>query len=111
MSCPLYKDYTRMCVSEFEDVVRITNFSICASEKYQDCAFYRILHKIEPMCTYAEKCPIYFSLADGGFDALTTMTKNYCFSENYIDCERYKIRKTGKKPPMELYPDGSTFKF
>ena len=112
MGCPLFEDvnrgyFTRRCITRFEDVIQISNFDICVSDGYRDCPFYRIINKIEPICEFAEKCPMYFHIAESDFKELLTMTKEYCFSENYENCERYKLRKAGKDVPKELYPNGS----
>jgi hypothetical protein len=34
----------------------------------------------------------------------------YCFSNNYMNCIRYKYITEGKKPPSSLRPDGSKIK-
>lgn len=107
MNCPLYKDYTRFCVEKFHKVVYLTNFEFCDSERYQDCPFYKILERIEPLCPYIEDCPMYFHIRDESFNQLMRMTKTYCCSENYSFCARYKLRESGEKVPRELYPDGT----
>jgi hypothetical protein len=35
------------------------------------------------------------------------VSKTYCFSENKVNCERYKVMKTGKITPDDLGADGS----
>ncbi len=107
MSCPLYNDYTRECIQHFKEVVKIINFDFCESDKNLQCPFYRIINKIEPICEYAKRCPVYFHTAEKNFDSLVDMTEKYCFSDNYTNCARFKQRKNGKHPPKGLYPDGN----
>lgn len=97
MVCPLYNDYTRECIEHFRNVIKIVNFDFCQSDKYKTCPFYRIINKIEPICEYAKRCPVYFHVNDGDFESLVKMANKYCFSDNCNKCARFKIRKKGKK--------------
>ena len=111
MTCPLFVDFSRECISEFKDIIHIGNYAICESDKYkEDCPFYKSINKIEPICEFSDKCPMYFHVVTNDFKELISMTKKYCFSENYSNCARYKIRKSGENPPKELYPDGKLIK-
>lgn len=107
MGCPMYKDFTRECITRFGGIIHFSSFDICEADGYRDCPFYRVINKIEPICEYAEKCSIYFFVGTFDFGELIAEAKKYCFSKNYENCERYKLRKAGKEPPKELYPDGS----
>ena len=107
MACPHFEDYTRMCAEEFDRVINIANFDFCESSDFEQCPFYRLLHKIEPLCPYAEKCPMYFHQTKYNFDGLIEMTNNFCLSSNYQTCARYQLRQSQKEVPVDLYPDGS----
>ena len=56
MNCPMYKDFTRECAEKFEEVIHISNFDICDSDRYKECPFFRILNEPEKLCEYADKC-------------------------------------------------------
>ena len=108
MSCPMYKDFTRECITEFKDVITIANYAICESDKYEeDCPFYKFIKKVEPRCDFVDKCPMYFHVAQGNFQGLINMTKKYCYSEKYTNCARYELKKAGKDVSKGLYPDGN----
>ena len=106
MSCPLFQDFTRGCVGVFYDSLRISNFEFCTSEKWEECPFYKLIKKVETICEFSDKCPIYFHIAKKDINGFIKMTKEYCFSNDFTKCARYKFRKVGKMPPKELYPDG-----
>jgi hypothetical protein len=109
MSCPLYKDFTRGCVTEFSDLVNAADFNYCDSgEGYKTCPFYRIINKEVTVCEYSTFCRKNQSYAALGMEKITEIAVKYCFSENKVNCEIYKLRKEGKEVPNNLLADGKT---
>lgn len=63
-------------------------------------------------CKFMEGCPMY--------DLITTSVRiiqlqpyldSYCLArDNFTNCARYRIIKTGKEPPSDLLPDGEKMK-
>lgn len=107
MICPMFVDYTRECVEELNEIIEIGDFDICQSNEYEeDCPFYKSIYKKEYYCEFVEKCPIYIHVAKKDFRWLIELTKEFCFSEKHKECQRYILRKSGKMPDINLYPDG-----
>lgn len=106
MSCPMYTDYTRGCITEIETTPE-ASYDFCDSDRYIECPFYRTINNIGVKCEYIKKCPIYAHFQLGKFGEFLKMTKQYCLSENCVKCERYKLKSTGKEVPKDLFPDGS----
>jgi hypothetical protein len=50
---------------------------------------------------------MYKHFAIGDFEEFVAITKNYCLSENKVNCKRYQAKKSGKTPPPNLLPDGN----
>ncbi len=58
---------------------------------------------MEP-CKYSVNCPIYQYFKTS---AAKNMYRNkYCHG-NFNECQRYKLRQQGQKPPERLLPDGN----
>ena len=110
MSCPMYKDFTRECAEKFEEVINISNFDVCESDRYKECPFYRILNEPEKLCKYVHKCVQGEFIRKESFERIMWVSNTYCLSENKVNCERYKIMKTGKTVPEGLRADGSKIK-
>jgi len=106
MSCPMYKDFTRECIEKFEEIINISNLDVCESDRYKECPFYRILNEPEKHCKYIYKCLEGAAIWKLSFERITQVSKTYCFSENRVNCERYKVMKTGKAIPEGLCADG-----
>jgi len=49
MACPLYVDFTRMCIEKFPSFVKFKSFQTCESEQYVDCPLYQV-------CTSSYNC-------------------------------------------------------
>jgi hypothetical protein len=107
MSCPMYKDFTRECVEKFKEIINISNFEFCDLDKYKECPFYRALNEPEKLCEYVDRCHHDETIWKLSFERITWASKTYCFSENKVNCERYKAMKTGKAIPEGLRVDGS----
>jgi len=107
MSCPMYKDFTRECAEKFKEVINISNFNVCNSDRYKECPFYRIFNEPEKLCEYVHKCVGGEFIWKESFERIMWVSNNYCLSENKINCERYKLMKTGKTVPENLLADGS----
>ncbi len=118
MSCPLYVDFTRMCVKKFPAFVRFSTFQICESEQYIDCPMYQICIR-NYLCEYISKCSDQYNekmpkLIQAIFKdkksyetMLHEIWMKYCFSvENSKKCARYHIHANGETPPLTLMPDG-----
>ena len=117
MSCPYYKDYTRMCIQYFPQVVYRADFPVCESEKYHTCiAYITISNKFR--CKYLQRCSEKAStdmplLAKYIFSDKTSLKifeeilVKYCTSEpHHVNCAGYKLFEQGKEPPPGLLPDG-----
>lgn len=107
MGCPMYVDYTRECLQRIGYIPRDT-FSYCQTEKFRDCPFYKTINKIGHHCEYIEKCPAYQYFNTGDFEKFVYITEKYCLSGNNVNCERFKLRRSGNEVPASLLPDGST---
>ncbi len=107
MSCPMYKDFTRECIEKFEEIITISNLDVCDSDRYKECPFYRLLNEPEKLCEYADKCLHGKTIWKSPFERIMWVSKTYCFSENKVNCERYKVMKAGKAIPEGLGADGS----
>ena len=107
MSCPMYKDFTRECIEKFEEIITISNIDVCESDRYKECPFYRFLNEPEKCCEYVDKCLHGKTIWTSSFERIMWVSKTYCFSENKVNCERYKVMKIGKATPEGLRVDGS----
>ena len=107
MICPMYKDFTRECVEKFEEIIYISNLDLCDSDRYKECPFYRHINEPEKRCEYADKCMNDISIRETPFEQIMECANTYCFTENKVNCERYKVMKTGKVTPEGLRVDGS----
>ncbi|MCJ7571132.1 MAG: hypothetical protein MUO82_04570 [Candidatus Thermoplasmatota archaeon] len=118
MVCPLFVDFTRMCLKKFPVLVKFTTLQTCDSDQYADCPVYLLCNsnfncKYLPSCSkqYHEKSP---ELVQDIFDkkdaseALKNIWTNYCLSpENSKTCAKYQLYSKREIPPLELQPDGS----
>lgn len=102
----MYEDYSRGCITKIS-VVPEASYNFCDSDKYGDCPFYRIINNIGTLCENINKCPAYAYFQVGEFEEFLKLTKQYCLSENKVNCERYKIKNAGKEVPKDLHPNGS----
>ncbi len=110
MSCPLYEDYTRMCVEDFKELVEVVSFDFCDTDGYEECPFYKIIKgKVIP-CEFVEKCRERQELKPFDFETIKRVSNDFCLSENKVNCEVYKLYKSGKDVPNGLGPDGSMLK-
>ena len=107
MSCPMYKDFTRECAEKFNEIVNISNFDICDSDSYKKCPFYRNIYEPEKRCEYDEICMNDMTVRTIPFKELIKKADTYCFTENRVNCERYKLMKSGKTIPDGLLADGN----
>jgi len=117
MVCPLYIDFTRMCIQKFPDVVRFATLNFCDSEQYVDCPIY-VACTSDFICEFAlncireraEKMPEFFKVLFKGGKVSTLIKEsqiNYCLSpEMSKTCARYQLLSKGEIPPINLIPDG-----
>jgi len=103
----MYKDFTRECAEKFEEVINISNFDVCDSDRYKECPFYRILNEPEKLCKYVDKCVHGKIIWKSSFERIIWVSNTYCLSENKVNCERYKLMETGKTVPENLRADES----
>lgn len=116
MSCPLYSDFTRDCIDQFDHMISYTAFDLCESEDYEQCLVYIALNsKIN--CKFLNDC---LSLYDRKFpdflhkmfdnkyvhDFIYDMMNKYCLTDNCENCAKYKKYNNGEMPPVNLRPDG-----
>ena len=106
MSCPMYKDFTRECIETFEVIIHLSNINFCESDRHKECPFYRYINETEKRCEYAERCLHGKTVLETPFERMVSVSKTYCFCENKVNCERYKVMKSGKVTPEGLGVDG-----
>lgn len=106
MNCPMFVDYTRECLDKIGFLPQNT-LGYCQTDKHQECPFYKTLNNIGFHCECVKKCDAYKYFGISDFEKFVEMTKRYCLSKNNINCERFKLRKTGEAVPEDLLPDGS----
>jgi len=99
--------YTRECVEKFEEIIYISNLEFCESDRYKECPFYRNINEPEKRCEYDDICMNDISIRETPFEQIMECAKTYCFSENKVNSERYKVMKAGKTVPEGLLADGS----
>jgi len=57
---------------------------------------------------FIDNCKAEVKLPNIDIEKVKKFGNAYCLSEkNHVNCERYKLYKTGKDVPEELAPDGS----
>ena len=96
MSCPFYKDFTRECTDEFPDIVTSTDYTMCNSNKYIDCPFYKPIIEKEN-CKFYDKCKVEFKADNIDFNKVKQCANDYCATKtNRINCARYKLYDIGK---------------
>jgi hypothetical protein len=117
MSCPFYEDYTRGCAEKFKGIIYFITYDVCTKEdEYKNCILYNVIVENKPMCPVLEKCTEHFQklsmkiimklmINDKILEELNL--DEYCFSNNYINCARYTIIKSGKKVSDSLRPNGT----
>jgi hypothetical protein len=117
MACPLYVDFTRMCLDKIPAIVKFTSFQNCTSEQYVDCPVYQIC-KADFHCKYINNCTKQYSEKIPKFlltlyanEAAAKVAKDiwtkYCLSpEISKTCAKYQLLSKGEIPPLNLMPDG-----
>jgi len=60
MVCPLYIDFTRMCLEKFPALVKFTTLQTCESEQYVDCPIYQVCTS-SINCEYLQNCSKQYS--------------------------------------------------
>lgn len=109
MECPMHVGHTRACQDKI-GFVPINTLQYCVTERYKECPFFKTLNNIGYHCAYLANCPAYKHFQIGDFEIFVEITTKYCLSENNINCERFKLKKTGKEVPEHLLPDGGKIK-
>jgi hypothetical protein len=117
MVCPLYVDFTRMCLEKFPTLVQFTTLQRCESEQYVDCPIYQVKDS-DFFCEYfficanqyIEKMPkvlITLYMNKGASKIASNIWTEYCLSpEKSKICAKYQLRSKGEIPPLTLMPDG-----
>jgi hypothetical protein len=118
MSCPLYQDFTRTCITKFPDFLEFPTFDLCESDDYKECLAYLIFTSTF-MCKYLTDCGTVYKkkiptiikkmLSEKETrEIFYKFSAQYCVSrENHVNCAKYKLLSEGKIPPLNLFPDGS----
>lgn len=109
MTCPHYKDNTRECVVKIKVMPRNT-YSYCTSEKFSECPFYRHFTEGGPECVNVQQCRLFAKFMMSDFGEFVKMANDYCFSGNYVNCTRIKLKNVGETVPDEMFPDGSIYR-
>ncbi len=58
-------------------------------------------------CPYIESCPMFRLFK---FETTKMIYRQKYCEEEYMECVRYQMRKSGTKPPPNLLPDGRELK-
>jgi hypothetical protein len=107
-----------MCIKNFPDFLVFPTFDLCESDDYKECLGYLVVNS-SFNCQYMLTCGNDYkknlsNIATKLFgeketrDIYYKYTAQYCVSkENHIKCAKYKLLSEGKKPPINLFPDGS----
>ena len=106
MTCPLYNDFTRECLDYFDGLLYNT-YEYCESSDYNKCPFYKAIKKEGPVCDNIFNCPFCKLLSNADFNKYKNILDDYCLTEKYKECERWKKKNVGKKVPDNLFPDGT----
>ena len=107
MQCPMWVNNTRKCETKIGSP-SVDTLMFCTTNRYAECPLYRILNHIGFHCEYLDKCQAceYFRICD--FDIFTKAAKKFCLSKKNRDkCARYKLRKQGIIPQLNMHPNGS----
>ena len=104
----MYINSYRTCKKQlpFEAPNWVNTFKYCIADEYNKCPFFIAIHKTGNFCEYFLNCPECKECkvhACKGFDEII---HKYCFCKNNVNCSRYKLKKTGKKPADNLLPNG-----
>jgi hypothetical protein len=117
IKCPLFIDFTRMCLVKFPTLVKFSIIQTCASEHYVDCPIYQV-HDSDFYCKhfydcanqYIENIPKILQdifINKNMFEVLKNIWTNYCLSpENSKTCAKYQLYSKGEIPSITLMPDG-----
>jgi hypothetical protein len=118
VSCPLYQDFTRTCISKFPDFLEFPTLDLCESDEYNGCIAHLIFTSTF-MCRYLTDCgnaykkkvPKLITKMLGEKETrelFYRFSAQYCISqENHRNCAKYKLLAEGRVPPINLFPDGS----
>jgi len=68
---------------------------------------YRNINETEKRCEYNDICMNDVSIRETPFEQIMEKADNYYFTENRVNCERYKLMKSGKNLPEGLLADGN----
>jgi hypothetical protein len=118
MGCPLYVDFTRMCLEKFPTLVKFSTLQTCESEQYANCPIHQV-YNCNFYCEYfydcanqyIEKMPKVLMTVYTNKDAAEVakdIWTMYCLSPEHSKiCAKYQLRSKGEIPPLNLMPDGS----
>ncbi len=106
MTCPMYKDYTRECVSSYKSAIQVFSFDICDSNDYNECPLYNIITNKVDYCEYTHDCDVEMNFGSWNFEHIKHIANNFCFYGKKKNCAIYKLRKADKEIPKGLQPDG-----
>ena len=108
MSCPMYEDYTRMCIENFKEISKVTSFDVCQSDNYKECPAYQIEFKKMSECEFLEECKKHVNIDGIDFETVKEFGNKYCLSkENKKNCARYKLLKNKEEVPDKLLANGA----
>jgi len=121
MSCPFYEDFTRNCAEKFKAIIHFVTFDACqADDEYKNCVIYAAIIENKPICPVMEECTKDMRKLSMKIVLKLMKKKNilkildldeFCFSNNFKKCMRYKTIQNGEKVPTNLRPDGSQSDF
>ncbi|MFH1063357.1 MAG: hypothetical protein V1747_10825 [Candidatus Omnitrophota bacterium] len=107
--CPMYVDYVRECAEVFGNVSREINTTVrfCVSANHVNCPFFKFSDNPKQYCPGFISCDMckYFKNTD--FENFIKITNDWCLSNKFANCARFRLRKTKTTPPENLMPDGS----
>ena len=106
MTCPMYKDYTRECVENYNRVLQVSSFDICETDKYNECPMYNIIMRKVECCEYTPECDKEMNFGIWDFEHLKYIATNFCFRGKKGNCAIFQLRNAGIEVPKGLQPDG-----
>jgi hypothetical protein len=108
MYCPFFIDYVRECsfqigtiCNEFDTIVKF-----CTSRKNSNCPFFKYLNNQEKYCEYFKECPLCEHFKTKAIEEFISLADAWCFN-NFANCARHTIKKSGGMPASNMLPDGN----
>ena len=109
MLCPMYNNYERDCVRMSKELAHVFSFEYCKSERYKECPFYKVTNGEVIPCRFIWLCNEKQKYGKLDMERIILGANTYCFSDNHVNCEIFKLRNASEDVPKNLTPDGSNY--